>query len=67
MDELYKLVSTKTGLPHDQAKMAVDTVIDFIKKKLPAPVAAQIDMALAGQTDLGAAGDLLGGLFGGNK
>jgi hypothetical protein len=67
MDELYKLVSTKTGLPHDQAKMAVDTVIDFIKKKLPAPVAAQIDAALAGQTDLGAAGDLLGGLFSGKK
>jgi len=67
MDELYKLVSTKTGLPHDQAKMAVDTVIDFIKKKLPAPVAAQIDAALGGQSDLGAAGDLLGGLFGGKK
>jgi hypothetical protein len=66
MEELYALVSKKTGLPKEQAKMAVDTVIDFIKKKLPAPVAAQVDAVLGGKGELGAA-DMLGGLFGGNK
>ena len=43
MDELVKLVSEKTGLSEEMAKMAVDTVIGFLKQKLPAPVASQID------------------------
>ena len=67
MEELYTLVTKKTGLPHDQAKMAVDTVIDFLKKKLPAPVASQIDTVLGGKADMGAAAGMLGGLFGGKK
>jgi nucleoid DNA-binding protein len=37
MEELYELVVKKTGLPKETAKMAVDVVVDFIKKKLPAP------------------------------
>ncbi len=48
MDELVKLVSQKTGLPPDQAKVAVETVIGFLKQKLPAPVASQIDGVLGG-------------------
>jgi nucleoid DNA-binding protein len=40
MEELYNLVVQKTGLPKEQAKMAVDTVIGFLKTKLPAPIAA---------------------------
>ena len=48
MDELVKLVAQKTGLPQDQAKVAVETVIGFLKQKLPAPVAAQIDGVLGG-------------------
>jgi nucleoid DNA-binding protein len=36
MDELVKLVSKKTGIPEAQAKIAVETVMDFLKKKLPA-------------------------------
>lgn len=67
MEELYDLVVKKTGLPKDQAKMAVDVVVDFIKKKLPAPVAAQVDAVLGGKGNVGAAADLLGGLLGGKK
>jgi len=67
MEELYTLVVTKTGIPKEQAKMAVDTVLDFLKKKLPAPVAAQVDAVLGGQGGMGAAADMLGGLFGGKK
>ncbi len=46
MDELVKLVAQKTGLPQDQAKVAVETVIGFLKQKLPAPIAGQIDSVL---------------------
>jgi hypothetical protein len=67
MEELYALVVKKTGLPKEQAKMVVDLVIDFIKKKLPAPVAAQVEAVLGGKGDLGAAAGLLGGLLGGKK
>ncbi len=48
MDELVKLVAQKTGLPPDQAKVAVETVIGFLKQKLPAPIAGQIDGVLGG-------------------
>jgi hypothetical protein len=64
MEELYNLVVQKTGLPKEQAKMAVDTVIGFLKTKLPAPIAGQIDAVLGGKGDMGAAADMLGGLFG---
>jgi hypothetical protein len=48
MDELIKLVAQKTGLSPDMAKTAVDTVVGFLKTKLPGPVAAQIDSVLSG-------------------
>ena len=34
MDQLLKLVVKKTGLPEDKAKVAVETVVGFLKKKL---------------------------------
>jgi hypothetical protein len=65
MDELVKLVSKKVGIPEAQAKAAVETVIGFLKKKLPAPVANQIDTVLGGaMPDLSKG---LGGLFGKKK
>ena len=48
MDELVKLVAKKTGLAPDMAKVAVETVVGFLKQKLPAPVASQIDGLLGG-------------------
>jgi len=69
MDELIQLVSQRTGLPAQTAKMAVDTVVGFLKKKLPAPIAAQIDGVLAGVSVKGAE-DLakgLGGILGKKK
>lgn len=68
MDELIKLVSKKTGLSEEMAKTAVDTVIDFLKQKLPTPVAGQIDSLLGGAGDassgLGSVAKGLGGLLG---
>ena len=67
MDELVKLVSQKTGLSEDMAKVAVDAVVGYLKEKLPGPIAAQVDGVLGGTggvSDLGNVAQGLGGLFG---
>jgi hypothetical protein len=69
MEELVKLVTEKTGIPPEAAKLAVDTVVQFLKSRLPAPLASQIDSVMTGgglAGGLGQAGDIakgLGGLF----
>ena len=63
MDEQLKLVKEKAGIPEDQAKLAVQAVLDFLKDKLPAPIASQIDGLLSG-SGLGDVAKGLGGLFG---
>lgn len=72
MSNLVKMVSEKTGLPEAQAKMAVEVVAGYLKEKLPAPIAAQLDQmiglggpAAAGGDLVGAATSALGGMFGG--
>ena len=66
MDELVELVSKKTGLPEAQAKVAVDTVLKFVKEKLPDPIADRLDDILEGADALDdGIGGLLGGLLGG--
>ncbi len=69
MDQLIKQVTERTGISEQQAHQAVDTVLGFLKDKLPAPLATQLDAALGG--DLGSLGSIasqaqgaLGGLFG---
>lgn len=67
MDELVKLVSQKTGLSDDKARVAVETVVGFLKDKLPAPIAAQLDSVLGGEggaSGLGGIAQGLGGMFG---
>ena len=64
MDELVKLVSEKTGLSEDISQKAVDVVLNYIKDKLPAPIAGQIDGLLAGGEDAGGIAGAVGGLFG---
>jgi hypothetical protein len=64
MDELVKLVSQKTGLGEDKARTAVETVVGFLKDKLPAPIAGQIDSALKGEGMADKLGGLAGGLGG---
>ena len=61
MDELIKLVTSKAGISEAQAKKAVETVLGFLKDKLPGPLAGQIDGLLKGNvSDLTSS---LGGLF----
>lgn len=64
MDELVKLVLKKTGLPEEMAKMAVETVIGYLKEKLPAPIAGQIDSLLSGTELVEEPGEITKGLLG---
>ncbi len=62
MDELVKLITAKTGISADQARQAITMVVDFLKQRLPAPIAAQVDGILqGGMPDISKG---LGGLFG---
>jgi len=49
MDELIKQVTAKAGISEDQARSAVNTVLDFVKNRLPAPIAGQIENAMKGE------------------
>jgi hypothetical protein len=67
MDELTKLIVDKTGLSDANARLAIETVLNFLKTKLPAPIAIQLDSVIQGK----GVGDIdidnvtaLGGLFG---
>jgi hypothetical protein len=65
MEELIELIVEKTGISEEIANKVVDMVVDFLKDKLPEPIAGQLDNLLSGE---GIADDLLGGLgslFGG--
>jgi len=43
MEDLIRMVTEKTGISAEHARVAVDTVVQHLKKVLPAPVAAQVD------------------------
>jgi hypothetical protein len=64
MDELVKLVSEKTGLSEEMSRAAVKIVVDYLKEKLPGPLAAQIDSVLAGGAAAGSVEGLAKGLGG---
>ena len=77
LDELVNRVAERTGLPPEQARTAAETVIGFLKERLPAPIAGALDSAVGqrgGENSssgmLNQAGGMLGnlgGMFGGNK
>jgi hypothetical protein len=60
MEELIKQVTAKTGISEEQARSAVTTVLDFVKNRLPAPIASQVDNVIGGGA--AAAGDVGGNL-----
>jgi uncharacterized protein (DUF2267 family) len=68
MQELINQVAQRTGLAPDKARTAVETVLDFAKSRLPAPIATQLQSALGagggGTDDLTAAAKGMGGAFG---
>lgn len=63
MEEIVQQVAARANISEEQAQQAVELVIDFLKKKLPAPIASQVDAVLGGTGSQGIAGQL-GGLLG---
>lgn len=56
LNDVINKVAEKVGISTEQATEAVTTVVDFLKNKLPAPIASQIDTLLSG----GSVSDVLG-------
>jgi hypothetical protein len=71
MDKLIALVSEKTGIDAGKARTAVETVLNFLKTKLPEPLAGQLDAAVGGGSGgesgdpVGDAAKKIGGMFSG--
>jgi hypothetical protein len=69
MQQLIQQVTQRTGIPEDKARAAVDTVVGYLKERLPGPMASQLDNAVSGQASA-EGGGIMGaakGMFGGNK
>ncbi len=67
MEKIVNLVSQKAGITTAQAETAVNTVAQFLKDKLPAGMAGQVDAYLKNEGSAGNASgmaDKLGGMFG---
>jgi hypothetical protein len=75
MEEIIKQVTERAGISEAQARTAVETVVGFLKNRLPEPLAGQLEGFVGGAS--GAAGGLadtagnvlggLGGMFGGKQ
>jgi hypothetical protein len=55
MEQLIKLVSEKSGITPEQAKSAVDTVLGFLKDKIPG-IGGQLEGLTSG--NLGGVADM---------
>jgi len=53
MQQLIDQVTQRAGIPQDKARAAVDTVVGYLKERLPQPVASQLDGAISGQSGSG--------------
>ena len=68
MEQLVKLVQEKTGISEAQATTAVNTVVNFLKEKLPPGMQNQVDNYLKSGSgtggDFSGMADKIGGMFG---
>ena len=60
VDQLIQTVKERANIDDGQARTAVETVVGFLKERLPDPIAGQIDNVIGGDSPL----DQVGGLFG---
>ena len=73
MDELISKITERTGLQPEQAKGAAEAVLEFLKARLPASIASNLDGIVsggateAGERMLGNAAAKLGSMFGKDK
>jgi uncharacterized protein (DUF2267 family) len=63
MDELIQKVQLRANIDEDQASTAVNTVVDFLKDRLPEPLAGQIEGVLSGEA-VGSPMDKVGSMLG---
>jgi nucleoid DNA-binding protein len=59
MDELVKMISEQAGISEAQARKAAETAVSFLKDKLPAPLASQVDNVLDNENVIEGAEGLL--------
>jgi nucleoid DNA-binding protein len=52
MNELINVIVQKTGISQENAQKAVQVTVDFLKSKLPGPIAVQLNSFLMGGTNL---------------
>ena len=65
MDDLTKMLQEKFGLDEGIAKQVIETVLGFVKEKLPEPMQGMLDKVASGESpdSLGGLGDAVKGLF----
>jgi hypothetical protein len=64
MEELVEQVSQRAGISEEQARLAVQTVADVLRERIPAPYNKYVDSFLNSEGGGGLSG-MLGGMFGG--
>jgi hypothetical protein len=74
MEDLIKQITAKVGISPEQAQGTIQQVLAFIKDKLPAPLASQLDGLLGTSGEKAAEGEAapesggilgkIGGMFG---
>jgi len=53
MKELINVIVQKTGISEENAQKSVQVMLGFLKAKLPAPLALQLDSFLSARTTSG--------------
>lgn len=67
MQKVIRMVQDRAGIDEGQARKATETVVGFLKDKLPDPMAGQIDKVMGREgSDEGAGSpmDKVSGMFG---
>ena len=60
MENLIKMITERIGISESQAKAAVDTVLSFVKEKMPAGMDEQVESFIkGGDANLGGISDSL--------
>ena len=69
MEELIRQVTERTGITESEARTAIDTVLGYMRDKLPATVSGSLDQVIGGGANVAGgltdtASNVLGGLGG---
>lgn len=70
MDQLVNMVQERAGIDDEgKARKAVETVVGFLKDRLPDPIAGQIDGVVSGGGGKGGGSpmDKVSGMMGGDR